>query len=98
MPLTHAVTLGQARSYVAALADRANTFEASVEYEHVLLQLDLIHGDDGPGISAVGTTDSDVLFTTAETAIEGLVGHGIDALEIELVLDLLHSARVKGMP
>lgn len=98
MLLTHAVTLAEARSYVAALADRANTFEASVEYEHVLLHLDLIHGDDTPGISPVVATQPPILFTTAETAIESLVDHGIDALEVELVLDMLQAVRAKDIP
>ena len=40
MLLSHAVTLAEARSYLAALADNAHTFDASVEYEHVLLELD----------------------------------------------------------
>ena len=48
MLLAHAVTLAEARSYIAALADEAATFDGSVEYEHALLYLDLIHGDDVP--------------------------------------------------
>ena len=42
MLLAHAVTLAEARSYIAALADEAATFDGSVEYEHALLYLDLI--------------------------------------------------------
>ena len=42
MLISHAVTLAEARSYVAALADRAQSDEASVEYERVLLQLDSV--------------------------------------------------------
>ena len=53
MLLAHAVTLGQARSYVAALADAAVTADASIEYDRVLLQIDFIHGDYIPGISPV---------------------------------------------
>ena len=53
MLLAHAVTLAEARSYLAALADQALTFDASVEYERVLLQLDFLHGDFIPGISRV---------------------------------------------
>ena len=49
MLLAHAATLAEARSYLAALADHALTFDASVEYERVLLQLDFLHGDDMPG-------------------------------------------------
>ena len=76
MLLAHAITLAEARSYVAALADLARTFDASVEYERVLLQLDWIHGDEVPGISPVLIDQPRVLFTVAETAIEDLVDHG----------------------
>ncbi len=40
MLLPHAQTLAQARSYVAALADRALTLDASSAYERVLLDLE----------------------------------------------------------
>lgn len=92
MLLAHAVTLTEARSHVAALADLAGTFDACVEYERVLLQLDGIHGDDIPGLNPVRTDRRDVLFTLAEAAIETLVDHGVDALQVELVLAMLHAA------
>jgi hypothetical protein len=95
MLLAHAITLAEARSHVAALADRAQTFDASVQYERVLLQLDWIHGDNIPGISPVPLDERDVLFSIAESAIEDLVEHGIDALPVELVLDMLDNAREK---
>ena len=95
MLLAHAITLAEARSHVAALADRAQTFDASVQYERVLLQLDWIHGDNIPGISPVPLDERDVLFSIAESAIEDLVEHGIEALQIELVLDMLDHAREK---
>lgn len=98
MLLAHAVTLAEARSHVAALADRAQTFDASVGFERVLLQLDWIHGDYIPGISPVGTDEHDALFTIAESAIEDLVEHGVDALQVELVLDMLDAAREKDAP
>lgn len=99
MLLAHAVTLAEARSYVAALADLAHTFDASVEYERVLLQLDWMHGGEFPGLDASGlTTDRDILFAVAESAIEDLGGHGIDVLQIELVLDMLEAARAKDTP
>jgi hypothetical protein len=98
MLLAHAVTLADARSYVAALADRAQTIDASVEYERVLLQLDWIHGDYIPGISVVPTDVRDVLFDAAQSAIEGLVEYGVDALQVELVLDMLLAAREKDTP
>jgi hypothetical protein len=99
MLLSHAITLAEARSYVAALADTARTFEGSVEYERVLLQLDWIHGDDVPGLDTSGLTgDRDVLFTVAETAIEELIDFGSDALQIELVLAMLIAARALDEP
>ena len=99
MLLAHAVTLAEARSYVAALADLARTFDASVEYERVLLQLDWIHGDEFPGLDTTGLTDDrDVLYAVAESAIEELADHGVDALQVELVLDMLDAARAKDVP
>jgi hypothetical protein len=98
MLLAHAVTLTEARSYVAALADNALTTDASIEYDRVLLQIDFIHGDYIPGISPVLITDRDVLFEVAESAIEDLVRHGIDSLTVELVLDMLWAARELDAP
>ena len=100
MFLAHAVTLAGVRSCVAALADHACTFDASVEYERVLLQLDWIHGDDIPALDTSGLTDDrDVLFAAAASAIEELADyHGVDGLQIELVLDMLEAARDKDEP
>lgn len=96
----HAATLTEARSSVAALADHARTFEASVEYEHVLLQLDWIHGDDNtPALDTRGLShEPTVLYAVAESAIGELLGHGVDALRVELVLDRLDAARAKDVP
>lgn len=99
MLLSHAIALAEARSHVAALADTAVTFEASVEYERVLLQLDWIHGDDVPGLDASGLTgDRTVLFSIAESAIEELVDFDVDVLQIELVLAMLIAARELDQP
>ena len=99
MPLSHTIALAEARSHVAALADTAATFEASVDYERVLLQLDWIHGDDVPGLDASGLTDDrNVLFSIAESAIEELVDFDVDALQIELVLAMLIAARELDEP
>ena len=98
MLLSHAVTLAEARSYLAALADNARTFDASMEYERVLLQLDSLHGDAGPGLQDVPTTGREVLYACAEAAIEDLVDYGADALRIELVLAMLEAARDKDTP
>ncbi|GAB3662645.1 hypothetical protein GCM10027596_24570 [Nocardioides korecus] len=98
MLISHAVTLAEARSYVAALADNAHTFDASVEYEHVLLELDTIHGGEVPPLTEVLTDERDVLYTVAEAAIEELVEHGVDGLQVELVLARLEDARALDRP
>lgn len=102
MLVAHAMTLAEARSHLAALADRARSDDASIEYDRVLLHLDIVHldawGDDIPGISAVAVTDSDALFADAESAIEDLTGHGVDPLSVELVLDMLYIARDLDTP
>ena len=73
MLLPHAQTLAQARSYVAALADRALTVEASSAYERVLLELDHVHGDDSPALDTKDLTgDHDILLAAASNAIEQL--------------------------
>jgi hypothetical protein len=98
MLLSHAITLAEARSHLAALARRAYNDEASAEYERVLLHLDFIYGDYVPGISDVHDENVDVLFGIAERAIEDLVAHGVDVLQVELLLDMLDAARVKDVP
>jgi hypothetical protein len=98
MLLAHALTLAEARSYVAALADNALIIDASIEYDRVLLQIDFIHGEDIPAISPVSATDRAEMFTAAESAIEDLADHGIDDLTVELVLDMLYIARELDAP
>jgi hypothetical protein len=98
MLLAHAVTVSEARSYVAALADHAQTIDASIEYDRVLLQIDFIHGDYIPAITQAQVTDRELLFSVAESAIEDLVEHGIDGLTVELVLDMLYAARELDAP
>lgn len=99
MNLAHALTLVQARSYVAALADGARTIEASSAYEHVLIELDRLHDDQSPALDTDGLSDNhDVLFAAATAAIEDLQDHGIDALDIELLLARLDEARQLDSP
>lgn len=104
MLLAHAVTLAEARSYLAALADTAGTVEGSIAYERVLLQLDLVHGDQSPTHENLPhTLPSDLLYRLAVKAIGELVLHGVDALNVELVLAALLDARetdtsVNGSP
>jgi hypothetical protein len=91
--LTHARTLARARSYVAALADQASSIDASSGYEHVLMELDRIHGDESPGLDTDGLSqDRAILVAVASSSIEELVQHGVDPLNVELVLALLDDA------
>jgi hypothetical protein len=93
MLLPHAQTLAQARSYVAALADRALTLDASSAYERVLLALDRVHGDECPALDTKDLADARaILFTCARGAIEELEDYGIDALSVELILAMLVDA------
>ena len=94
MELAHALTLERGRSHVAALADGARAVEASSAYEHVLIELDRLHGDRSPALDTAGLTgDRDVLFAVASSAIEDLQDHGIDGLDVELLLARLDEAR-----
>ena len=95
----HAATLAEARSYLAALADHAQVFEAAVEYERVLVHLDFIPGNDSPAHDTTGLTDDrEILYTLASSTIEELLGFGVDGLQVELVLDMLEAARDKDLP
>ncbi len=93
MLLPHAFTVAQARSYLAALADQASTIDASSAYEHVLIDLDRIHGDECPAINSDGLTeDRAILLAVATSALEGLQQYGVDPLSIELILAMLDDA------
>ena len=99
MLLAHAVTLTEARSYIAALADHARTVVASSAYERALLELDWIHGDDVPALDTYGLTDDrDILMAVATSAIEQLAAYDVDALQIELLLAALDDARALDEP
>ena len=93
MLLPHAQTLAQARSYVAALADRALTLEASSAYERALLELDRVHGDECPALDTEDLSDDrDILLAVASSAIEKIESYGIDPLSVELILAMLVDA------
>jgi hypothetical protein len=99
MLLAHAVTLTEARSYIAALADHARTVEASSAYERALLELEWIHRDDVPSLDGYGLTDDrDILMAVATSAIEQLAAYDVDALQIELLLAALDDARAPFEP
>ncbi|MEO6629417.1 MAG: hypothetical protein ABIP03_12720 [Aquihabitans sp.] len=92
MLVSHAVLLAEARSYVAALADLAGSFDAAMDYERVLLQLDWLHSGIVPPTTAVPTDDIGVLYEVARTAITNLAEHGIDRLELAICLAMLEAA------
>ena len=92
MLLSHAVLLAEARSYVAALADHAVGFDAALEYERVLLQLDWLHQGSVPPITVVPSGDPSVLFNVAVAAVSGLEHHAVDRLELEICLSMLEAA------
>lgn len=92
MLLSHAVLLAEARSYVAALADHARTFDAAMDYERVLLQLDWLHGGTIPPITVVPASDPDVLYEVAQSAIDNLANYGVDRLKLEICLAMLQAA------
>lgn len=93
MLLPHAQTLAQARSYLAALADRASTIDASSAYEHVLIELDRIHGNECPSADTERLTeDRAILLAVATSALEELEQYGVDLLRLELVIAMLDDA------
>jgi hypothetical protein len=93
MLLAHAVALAEARTYIAALADQATSFGASLAYERTLLYLDSIHGDNVPALDTRGLIeDRAALRVIAGSAVEELVDHGVDELQVELILAMLDDA------
>ncbi|GAB3769860.1 hypothetical protein FB382_001490 [Nocardioides ginsengisegetis] len=99
MLLAHAVALAEARAYLAALADQTDTLEASQAYERTLHYLDSIHPDVLPTLDVGGAiTDRTGLQVVAESAVEELVDHGVDALQVELLLAMLDDARALDAP
>lgn len=99
MLFAHAVTVAEARSHIAALADHALTVEASSAFERALIQLDWINGDDVPALDTLGLTDDrDILMAVAVSAIQQLFAYGLDALQFELLLAALEDARALDEP
>ena len=93
MLLPHAHTLAQARTCLAALADAASSEDVSSAYEHVLIELDRIHGDESPDIYLEAVMqDQAIQVENATSAIEDLKGYGVDPLSVELVLWMLEDA------
>ena len=95
---SHARTLCEARSALAVLSDRAQRSDASSAFEHVLIALDSILGDDGPAIDPKGLpADEDGLLALAGSALGRLRSHGVDPLHVELLLAMLDDAAAVGL-
>jgi len=91
MALAYARNLAEARSCLAALAD-ASPYETSIEYEHLLLELDAMHGGHGPATFPVAGSLSE-LHRRVEARLEDLSDLGADPLNIELILARLDEIR-----
>lgn len=99
MQFAHTLSLTRARAHIAALADGSTTFEACIEYEYALLYLDVIHGGDVPALDTTGlTTNRPTLHAVAISAVTELRDHGVDRLQVELLLDMLDAARACDIP
>ena len=94
----HALTLVLARSCLAALADQATRFEATLAYDEVLLDLDAAHGDYTPALERIEATDREALYRRASDAIKSIVEFGVDPLTVELLLADLEQARGLDRP
>lgn len=92
MLLSHAVLLAESRSYVAALADMADSFDASLEFERVLLQLDWLHDGEIPPVTVVPSKDRNLLYSLAQASIAHLEHHGVDRLELAICQSMLTTA------
>lgn len=92
------VALTQARSYLAALADQAESVDASTGYQQALQQIDLMYGTHPPEIIPVPGYSRGLLFDLTTNAIEDLSSHGIGLLAVELLLDVLELAWLADVP
>lgn len=92
MTFAHALVLVEARSCLAALADTAVTFDASVSYERTLLMLDSVYGDDVPALESPLGVPVGLLLERVEAAVETLGDFGLDGLRVELLLTMVEDA------
>lgn len=85
MSLAYAIALAEARSCIAAPADGATDIDESVLYEHLLLDLDALHGDDAPALHPL-TRDRAELLRRLEAAVDRMLDLGVDGLNLEILL------------
>lgn len=93
MKLSHAITVAATRSYLAALADQSVTLLGAIGYEQALLYLDVIHGDRVPALYPIADAAPDLLAKSALTTAARLTEHGIDPLQVELLISMISDAR-----
>lgn len=89
--LSYAIALAEARSCLAALAD-TSPFEQSIAYEHLLLELDAMHGGCVPATFPIAGSLLE-LNRRLEARLEDLGDLGVDTLSIELLLSQLDEIR-----
>jgi hypothetical protein len=92
MLLHHAVALAECRSYLAALADTADSLEASLDYREVLLQLDWLQPGHLPPVTPVPTENRKVLYTVALETLGRLAEHGLDPFDLAMCQCMLATA------
>lgn len=98
LTLPHAYAIVEVRSCLAALADTVPDFDASADYDRILIYFDGIVGDFVPAISPLDETDSLRLLARLEAGVEELVAHGFDGLTAELLLDKVNGAAESAAP
>ena len=80
----YAQALAGVRSCLSALAD-LSSYEPSVDYEHLLLDVDGMHGGLFPAAYPVTGTLAD-LHRRAEAGLDELASLGANALTVELII------------
>jgi len=91
MTLAYARNLAEARSCLAGLADMS-PYKTSLEYDHLLLELDALHGGHGPATFPIAGSLSE-LRRRVKARLEALADLGADPLNIELILARLDEIR-----
>lgn len=86
MTIAYAVALVEARSCLAALADCATDFDASILYEHLLLELDGMHEADSYPVLYPLAGDRAALLRRLEAAVDQMLDLGGEGLRLELLL------------
>lgn len=84
MTLAYAIALTEARSCLAALADRATDVYESSHYDRLLIDLDGLH-PWGPALWPMSGTKAELL-DWLESAVDRMLDLGGDGLSLELLL------------